>query len=193
MSDLREPIRIAAADLCAVVRGVRGDQLAEPTPCESYDVRGLLNHLLYWGPALLAAARKSDVPARAAGEESAALVAGDWAQRLVKQTEDLADALGEPSAWEGVTSMGGGELPARMAGEMVLCELVLHGWDLARATGGSLRGADETGPAIEQVMRGMAEQGRGMGVFGEEVPVPASASPLDRALGLSGRSPDWAA
>ncbi|PXY35190.1 TIGR03086 family protein [Prauserella coralliicola] len=193
MPDLREPIRIAAADLCDVVRGVRADQLAEPTPCESYDVRGLLNHLLYWGPALLAAARKSEVPARSCDEESAALATGDWAQRLVKQTEELVDALGEPSAWEGVTSMGAGDLPARMVGEMVLCEFVLHGWDLARATGGRLRRADETGPSAELVMRGMAEQGRSMRVFGEEVPVPASAPPLHRALGLSGRSPDWAA
>ncbi|MBK1785204.1 TIGR03086 family protein [Prauserella sp. ASG 168] len=191
MSDLREPIKIAAADLIRVVHGVRAGHLAEPTPCESYDVRGLCNHLLYWGPALHAAARKSEVPPRAAAEESADLVTGDWAARLVRQTEDLACALADPDAWQGGTTMGGGDLPASMVGEMVLCEFVLHGWDLARATGQQLVSTDETGEAAEMVMLGMAEQGRRLQVFGEAVPVADSASAFERALGLSGRSPDW--
>ncbi|MGH3683226.1 MAG: maleylpyruvate isomerase N-terminal domain-containing protein, partial [Natronosporangium sp.] len=39
----------AAAPTVAIVRAIRADQLAAPTPCQEYDVRRLLNHLLYWG------------------------------------------------------------------------------------------------------------------------------------------------
>jgi hypothetical protein len=55
---------------------------------------------------------------------------------LTKQVDGLVDALGVPGAWDGMTKMGGGELPAPMIGEMVLGEFVVHAWDLAKATGG---------------------------------------------------------
>lgn len=194
MSQHREPTALAAARFRAVVDAVSAspDRLGLPTPCEHYDVRDLLNHLLYWAPRLLAAARKEPPPAADGGEEAVDLVTGDWAAVLSRQVDDLAAALREPGAADGVTTMGGGELPASMIGGMVLCEWAIHGWDLAVATGVPFTCDPEIAAAVEQVMRGMAEQGRQMKVFGPEVPLDGETSPLRRALALSGRDPAWA-
>ena len=42
----------AAEAMAAVARTVTDDQLANKTPCTEYDVRALVNHLLFWGPSL---------------------------------------------------------------------------------------------------------------------------------------------
>jgi uncharacterized protein (TIGR03086 family) len=78
-----------------------------------------------------------------------------------------------------------------MIGGMVLGEFVVHGWDLARATGHEA-GWDDT--VLEFALDWLgptAEQGRAMAVYGPAVPVPTSAPALDRVLGLTGRDPRW--
>lgn len=178
----------AAAPIVDVVRAIRPDQLAAPTPCHDFDVRGLVNHLLYWGPSLEGAARKESVPPPAETD----VVDERWAQRLEEQVDRLVDAWGDPSAWEGTTRMGGDyELPAAMVGGMVLGELVVHGWDLGRATGQDPRWDTDVLASVLDEVAASADQGREMGVYGPEVAVPATASTLDRALGLTGRDPQW--
>jgi uncharacterized protein (TIGR03086 family) len=142
-------------------------------------VRGLCAHLLEWGPALAGAGRKEAVPP------------GARTDSLRAQVELVAAAWGEPGAWVGDTWMGTYALPADLMGGMVLGEFVLHGWDLARA----LDVPVAFGPGVLELLHAevarSAEQGRTMGVYGPEVPVPAGASPLERVLGLSGRDPFW--
>ncbi|PXY31160.1 TIGR03086 family metal-binding protein [Prauserella muralis] len=191
MSGLAEPIATAAAEFRGVVRGLRADQLSLPTPCAEYDVRGLLNHLLYWAPRLLAAARKAPPPPPEPREEASRLVTGDWSDRLVTCAGELASALRQPEAWQGTTTMGWSELPASMIGRMVLCEFVVHGWDLATATGRPLRCERSVAVAAERVMRELGESGRARNVFGPEVPIAADAPALEKALAMSGRDPSW--
>lgn len=182
----------AAATMLDVVARAETADLAAPTPCGEYDVRRLVNHLLYWGPALEGAAGKNAV-APASGEEDAAdLAAGDWPASLNAQVRRTADAWRKPDAWTGATFLGGpSPLPAEMVGAMVLGEFVIHGWDLARGTGQR----PDWDPALLEHLyvatQPIAEQGREMGVFGPRVEVPASASTLDQLLGLTGRDPAW--
>jgi uncharacterized protein (TIGR03086 family) len=82
------------------------------------------------------------------------------------------------------------EMPASTIGGMVLGEFVIHGWDLARATG--QRPQWPAGPLEflwDETVK-IAEMGRDMGVYGPAVPVPDAAPVLDRILGLTGRNPD---
>jgi len=61
---------------------------------------------------------------------------------------DLAEGWSVPEAWSGLTSMIGSDpMPGEMIGGMVLGELVVHGWDLARAVGVSVRAPVECWPA----------------------------------------------
>lgn len=184
----------AAASFVQVVRTVDPDQLGARTPCSGYDVRGLVNHLLFWGPSLEAAARKESVSPPAGAEDDVDLTRGDWAAALEAQVERTMAAWSRPGAWEGTTQLGSPmELPAALIGNMVLGELVVHGWDLARATGQQLVVDDEVGEHLAEEVATTAEQGREMGVYGPEVAVPDTAPPLRRVLGLTGRDPGWRA
>lgn len=174
----------------AVVADIKPDRLDAATPCAEYDVRGLVNHLLYWGPSLAGAGRKENVPPPKQPETEIDLTAGDWAADLTAQAEATAAAWSNPGAWEGTAHMGGPtELPARMIGGMVFAELVIHAWDLGRATGAEPHWDTDVLEFTLGEATGMAPQGRDMGVFGPEVAVPADAPLLHRILGVTGRDP----
>ena len=160
-----------AADLaCSMVRGVRPEQLTLPTPCADWDVRALLDHLAY--VAVL-------------GNRNAGAASADFCVLAERLTESWAD----PAAWEGTMLFGAGEVPAPLAAELTMGDLVLHGWDLAQATGQRFTCDDELAAAVEAGSRSMAGMARSMGLFGPEVAVPEDASALDRALAVSGRRP----
>ena len=89
-----------------------------------------------------------------------------------------------------MTAAGGVDLPGEVAGVVALDELVIHGWDLAKATG---QPAVYDGPELDAV-HDLVQQFRDGGVegiFGPPVDVPHDAAVLDRILGLAGRDPDW--
>jgi len=181
----------AAAQIVGIGHEVKPEQLTAPTPCQDYDVRALVNHVLYWLPVLELAARKQPIPTDRPAQGEQDLTEGDWRTLLAEWVQRLATAWADPAAWQGTTSMGGGEFPSSMAGSMTLVELVLHGWDLARATGQPFDCGDDVAEATYRLLAQMAEKGRAMGAFGPEVAVPESAPPLRRALGAAGRDPDW--
>jgi uncharacterized protein (TIGR03086 family) len=172
----------AAPPTVTVVRGIRPDQLTAPTPCAEYDVRGLIDHMLHWAPSLARASRHSDGQAQPGGDP------------LERHIELLVAAWSVPEAWQGTTSMGGPrDLPAQMIGAMAVGEVVVHGWDLARATGQAVSWDEELLAYLHDEVARTAELGREMQAYGAEVPVPRTAPMLDRMLGLTGRDPHWTA
>lgn len=192
--DLKSLIAVAGAELARVAEAVRADAMTAETPCEKFDVQGLLTHLLYWAPVFELAARKEPIPTGRPAEGEQDLAVGDWRNLLADNIHALATAWSDPAAWEGVTSIGRsdlGDLPAAFVGSLVLSEFAVHGWDLARAVGSSYQCDDHVAEAVYGILAESAEHGRASGAFGPEVAVPATASTLDRTLGVSGRDPDW--
>jgi uncharacterized protein (TIGR03086 family) len=184
MHDLVAP---AASPMRAVLRGITDDQLAAPTPCAEFDVRALLAHLLTWGPTLVGSAYGRSVPP-AAGP---ALSAEGWRDGLERHLDAVVAGWSRPEAWQGTTRMVTLELPAATVGGMVVGELVVHGWDLARATDQWPVWPEAVLGALHEEIGRTAVQGREMHVYGPEVPVSAGAPTLDRLLGLTGRDPQW--
>ncbi|WP_260639277.1 TIGR03086 family metal-binding protein [Streptomyces angustmyceticus] len=168
-------------------------QLGAPTPCEDYAVRHLLGHLVGLSAAFRHTARKdlgpmTSVPPNASVPD----VAPGWRDELDRNLDAMAGAWQDPAAWEGETQAGGVTLPAALAGRFALNELVLHGWDLARATGQEYV-PDATGLAASYALLApMAESTERVPVFGPPVTVAADAPLLDQVVALSGRRPDWA-
>jgi uncharacterized protein (TIGR03086 family) len=179
----------ATAPVVDVVRGITPDQLALPTPCTDFDVRKLVNHLLHWGPSLEGAARKVLVPPPATPEAETEPPT-DWQPKLLAHLAKLTESWTDPAAWEGVTHMGGPtELPAALVGGMVVGEVILHGWDLAQATGQKAVWEGEVLTYVHKELVAHVQWGRDMGMYAPEVPVPEDAPLLDRVLGLAGRTP----
>lgn len=177
----------AARQVATLLDGISDDQLSAPTPCEKYTVQDLLDHLLGLTFAFRVAAEKSDP---AAAEPPAR----DWRTGLPPQLDALVAAWKEPAAWDGMTEAGGLTLPGEVAGQVALNELVVHGWDLAKATGQPYacdRATEEQTFAFLTVSAEPEHEAGRAGVFGPVVDVPAEKSLLERAIGLSGRDPEW--
>jgi uncharacterized protein (TIGR03086 family) len=89
-----------------------------------------------------------------------------------------------------MTQAGGLDLPGEIAGVVALDELVIHGWDVARATGQPFDVDAQSLDAVAHFVQGFSADGT-PGLFGARVPVSDSATWLDRVIGMSGRDPNW--
>lgn len=190
----RPDLRAATDCVAEVVRQVRDDQLDAPTPCD-YPVAALLEHLAGLAAAFTAAARHEDVPGGDAPPPSPdpGRLDPEFRSSLPVALEALAEAWSDAAAWGGLTRAGGVEMPGEVAGLVALDEVVVHGWDVAVATGQRYeppRAALEG--ALAFVAQSVEESPEGTpGLFARPVPVPDDAPLLDRLIGLTGRDPRW--
>ncbi|CAL9279150.1 MULTISPECIES: TIGR03086 family metal-binding protein [unclassified Streptomyces] len=187
---LSELLRTAAERSLPVVRAIPDEALSAPTPCGEYDVRRLLAHLHQVVVNFQSLAAKRDVDFSAEAED--VCLRPGWRDVLTAETAALVDAWGAPGAEEGTTGAMG--LPAGVVGRMVLGDLVIHAWDLARATGQEYAPDPAVVDDVLEAFQQLAPTGRAMGAFGPEHPLPdagAGASPWERLLALTGRDPAW--
>ncbi|WP_367325517.1 TIGR03086 family metal-binding protein [Streptomyces sp. HUAS ZL42] len=193
--ELRSVMVRASEAAVGIVRGIGPDRFEAPTPCREFTVRELVNHLIFQtGERAYAAAFKQparDRPDQVA-EGHAFTAQPGWAEAYAARSAATATAWSDPQAWTGETSLSGsGGTPAPFVGGIVLGEWLLHGWDLAMATGQQWHVDDELAAALYEDVAGRAELARKYGVYGPEVSVPPSAPLFDRALGLAGRDRSW--
>jgi uncharacterized protein (TIGR03086 family) len=188
---IRTYLATAAEDVARVVEGADRADLAGPTPCTDFDLRALVNHYVGTTQALARVGQRTPLDPDDPYGSKHDVSRGDWQHQLGTSLRALAEAWSSPAAWEGTVDMGGQAMPAPMIGEMALAEMLLHGWDLASATGQSLVVPDEIGRELRRSIEETAELGRSMGAYGDEVTTGADASEFERALAASGRDPGW--
>lgn len=176
----------AADEMSALIAAVPDELLGHATPCPAYRLGDLIDHVGGLALAFTAAAAKDRGPLTDTPRPGdAARLRDGWRTRIPRDLCALAAAWRQPGAWTGMTRVGGGDLPAEAAGLAGLGELVVHGWDIARASGQQLAAR----PGDVQAAHGfLAAAG---GPFGPVVAVPGERPLLDRAIGLAGRDPDW--
>ena len=189
-TNLSAEMAAAAAEAARVVGGVPEGSLQTPTPCGDWDLRTLLNHTILWtsysaerrahGESVAEDLMNKDFTADAGFRE-------DYARQIGKAV----DAWNNPEAWAGTRNVMGSATPAADVGAMLIMEMALHGWDVARATGQEYHAGDALGDVLEVIVRAQAELFRQYQGFADATAVPADATAFDRALALSGRDPDW--
>jgi uncharacterized protein (TIGR03086 family) len=185
----------AAKRMAALVGGVSDNQLGGVTPCPAYTLGDLLDHVGGLSVAFTAAARKAELPGGSQGPSGdASRLEEGWRDRIARDLDALAAAWAEPQAWTGTAVAGGVEMPAEVAALVALDELVVHGWDVARASGQPY----DVDPVSLEAVHGFVAQFSGpgqeesrAGLFGPVVPVPDDAPLLDRVVGMAGRDPSW--
>ena len=192
MLDLEPATRV----LSDLVDGVRDEQLTAPTPCTEASLGDLIDHVEGLSVAFTAAATKTPIDGGSQGPSAnASRLGADWRTRIPERLATLASAWREEAAWEGMTQAGGVDLPGEVAGLVALDEVIVHGWDIAVASGQSFSCEPHLlQAAYEFVQSVVAENPQGNpGLFGPPVPVPDDAPLLARLLGLTGRDPAWRA
>jgi uncharacterized protein (TIGR03086 family) len=185
----------AADRLCTLIGSVSEEDLTRPTPCVNYTVGDLLDHLQGVTFAFAGAATKAGGEAATMGPSGdVSKLDPEWRITLPRRIGSLVEAWRSLEAWTGMTRVGGNDLPGEVAGVVSLGELVIHGWDLARATDQPFDADTATLMPLFELVRstfgpgGNAPRGE---AFGPPVPVPEDASRLDQVLGMLGRDPGW--
>lgn len=186
MIDLSESCRRTAE----VLANVGDHQLNGPTPCAGMSVRDLVAHIGGLAQAFGAAAAKNLGPLTDTPPAPGAVLEPEWRTTYPAYLAALAGAWQHPAAWTGMTRAGGIDLPGQGAGSVALAEVVIHGWDVARATGQSYAVDAATARACLTHLAQFDTSGT-EGLFGPAVPVADDAPALDRIIGLSGRDPRW--
>ena len=175
----------ACARMTEIVAGVAEDRLGDPTPCAEYAVKDLIGHIDRVAVGFAAVARKED-PA------GGGVDFGDgWRERLAERLDGLAAAWADPAAWEGTGPAAGTELANEVWGRIAFTEVVVHGWDLARATGQPFTLPDATLEACWAHVSVFVPDAPIPELWSPPVPVPADAPLIDRIVAMTGRDPRW--
>ncbi len=173
MTEVSDIWKQAAAKWNEVSGQVAEADLGKPTTCPEWSVQELLDHAMHWqglGGGVLGAGTKPG---------------DDWA--TVEPA--LAAALQDPANLEGTAEALGG-MPKQGVAGLIIGDLLVHSWDLARSIG-----VDDTLPAgaVEATLMGLRrlpeEMLRSETMFGPAIEVAADASSQDQLLAFVGRQP----
>ena len=160
----------AAAEAARVVGGVPEGPLDRTTPCADWDLRALLNHVILW--------TAYSAERRAYGESAAEdLMSKDFAAdpgfraAYADQIGKAVNAWSDPAAWERELGVMGNTTPAADVAAMLIMEMVLHGWDVARATGQDYVCDDAVAASVLETVEAQGEMFRKYDGFKDIVPL----------------------
>jgi uncharacterized protein (TIGR03086 family) len=186
MSDVMQRFEQASKHFGELVHHVKDDQWSNATPCSEWDVRALVNHLVYearWAPPMLKGQTIEQVGDRFEGD----LLGPDPKTSFDDALGAVPTAISAPGAMAGTVHLSFGDTPAEEYVGQLTCDFAVHSWDLARGIG-----ADDTlDPGLVQWVDDMARPQVSMleasGLFDPPVDVAADADPQTKLLALFGR------
>jgi uncharacterized protein (TIGR03086 family) len=183
MSETAERYRKVAAQFTQRVRSVPEGAWDNPAPCEGWVARDVVGHLVEWLPAFFFGTWGIEVPALPSIDEDPV---GAW--DIVNNT--IQAALDDPKIAEGQRETRMGRSTFEQTIDMICtADILIHTWDLARATGlDETLDADEVHRFVEG-MEPMDEMLRLSGQYGPRVEVPAEADEQTRLIAFVGRRP----
>ena len=172
-------------DLTKLVAGLVAGQLDAPTPCAGWDVRSVLNHVLGAGRMFTLVNA-----GQAVGPDAGDVVGDDPAAAIASVAAENVASWRRAGARDGDRTYPFGTFPAPAALLLNLTEVVVHSWDLAKAT-------DQDATIDPQLAADLfafwepipLDAHRASGAWGPPVAGPTSASMADRLLGHLGRQP----
>lgn len=193
-TDIGPLLRTVLADLEQVFASIEPAQLTAPTPCPDFTVADLRKHILGWVTFFAAAVNDPDGKTERPDAQTyeAPVDADADAAAVHKAAADLDGAISAGAA-DGDIKLTAGTMPGAGALQLILWEYIVHGWDLATATGQPwappVAGSEQ---ALTFANGMLTPEWRGKD-FGDPIEVPDDASALDKLLGFSGRDPNWKA
>lgn len=183
-----EGLEHAQAITHVLLANVRADQLDKPTPCQSWAVRDVINHLVAannW----FAGTMNSGA---SAPEDKTDYASGEYLQAYDAACKASMAAFGAAGALDKIVKLPFGELPGSVYLGLATNDIFAHGWDVAKATG---QPTDLDPAMAEQLLEGMEiglpDEMRGpdgVAPFGPKQTAPDGASAADRLAAFLGRT-----
>jgi uncharacterized protein (TIGR03086 family) len=186
-ADQAELHRRAVEEFAARVHAVADDQWELPTPCSDWNVRQLVNHLVYenrWTAPLMGGSTIAEVGDRYEGDLLGDKPKAAWDE----SAEEATRSVQAEGALERVVDLSSGPTPA---GEYVLqlfADHLIHGWDLARAIGADERLDPELVDACAAWFVSMEPHYRAVGAIGHRPELPPGAGAQTSLLAAFGRT-----
>jgi uncharacterized protein (TIGR03086 family) len=188
MTEIAERFRRVADGLTRTIDAVPDDAWGNPSPCEGWDGRDVVRHLVDWLPGpgfLLGTFGVETRPIPSVDDDPA----GAWAA----VRDAIQDGLDDAAVAERVEDSGPpGQLSFEAAVDMTCTpDVLIHTWDLAQAAGIAVdldpeevarqaAGVDAMPPAVDEAMRAS-------GHFGPRIEVAPDADALTRLHAFNGR------
>jgi uncharacterized protein (TIGR03086 family) len=183
-ADVLDALEAALATTGDLVAGITPTQWNAPTLCPGWDVRAVTNHLVGGLRIFTAQLTGTD----AGGEHEDDWLGNDPAAAYTAAATAVLSAWRAPDAMSRTLSISFGNVPAPMGAVIELTEVVVHGLDLAVATGQEDRVDAGQATALHALMLDMGMAAfRVPGVFGPAVPAPADAPAHRQLLAFLGR------
>lgn len=171
-----------------IVKGVDSAHLGDATPCEGWDVRALLNHVVGGLWMFAGALGGEDMTGRTSDRD---LLGDDPAGAFDAARAAALDAWNADGALDRTVTITAGQMPSTVALRVALMEAVVHGWDLAKATGQD-HGINPMVAAamLDGMRKAVTDDQRGPGKFFDpEVKVPEDAPIEEQLVAFLGRTP----
>lgn len=186
-----EQLAIIIPVLNTIVDRLGSEQLDNPTACANLDVQGVLDHMM-GGAAAFAPAFRGDASHEAAlpeGSSGSAVVGQVPAADFRRAMNGLLAAVNAPGAMERVIDAPFGQVPGSVFARFVAFDGLIHGWDLASATGQTYDPPRAVVAAVDAFAReALGPDMRDGDTFAVEKTAPAGASLLEALVTFSGRT-----
>jgi uncharacterized protein (TIGR03086 family) len=171
-----------------VVDGVTPEQLGQPSPCEEWTVRDVINHITGGATMFAISAEKGSIPDEDMGRIMGGDNLGDDYKGAFRAASRRAlDVYNQPGVLDKNVTLPFGEMPAGVALDIAIFDVATHAADIARATGQAIEDEQLLEDALTMGRTMLTPQWRAPGVFGDEQPVADDAPVADRLLAFAGR------
>lgn len=186
MAEIAQLHRQALRATRRMMADISRDQWTQPTPCASWNVRELVNHIVVgnWWAAELASGRTiEEVGSKLDGDQLGAAPLEAYDQ----SAEAAGAAFEAPGALDAPCAVSYGPVPGSVYAGHRFIDVLIHGWDLAVATGQDPSLDPDLVDACWDEVGPQAAMFRASGMFGDDVAVPAGADIQTRLLATLGR------
>jgi uncharacterized protein (TIGR03086 family) len=186
-ADAAELHRRAADAFGDRVHAIKDDQWELPTPCSDWNVRELVNHLVYDNRCtapLMAGSTIAEVGDRFEGDLLGDDPRGAWDRSHAEATK----AVQADGALDRTVHLSSGDTPATEYVRQLFADHLIHGWDLARAIGADERLDPELVDACAGWFASVEEHYRAAGAIGPRPQTPPGADEQAKLLAAFGRT-----
>ena len=184
MSDVRATWGRVAATFTDRVDAVAPEAWSNPSPCEGWVARDIVRHLTEWVPPFLKAGAAIEIDSGPSVDDDPASA---W-RHLCGALDSILDAP-DVSSRRFEHSQAGSHALDEAIGQFILGDVLIHTWDLARATGQDETLDAEVVTTMLAGMEPMADVLAASGHYRPRVPLPDDADEQSRLIALSGRQP----